>query len=91
MERIDGTSRFEEMLPAVIKTWEGMKSNENDIYNADTSSDAESLYTHCKKFSFVFALVVTRECFYRIRGATLMLQSRSHMDIMKGYSVVENV
>ena len=91
VERIDGISRFEEMLPAVIKTWEEMKSNENDIYNADTSSDAESLYAYCKKFSVVFALVVTRECFYRIRGATLMLQSRSHMDIMKGYSVVENV
>ena len=90
VERIDCISRFEEMLPAVIQTWKEMEFNEDDIYNSNTSSDAESLRSCCTKFSFVLALVVAREC-YRMRGATLKLQSRSHNDIIKGYSIVKDV
>ena len=91
VERIDSISRFEEMLPAVIQTWKEMELNEDDIYNSNTSSDAESLRSCCTKFSFVLALVVARECFYRMRGATLKLQSRSHNDIIKGYAIVKDV
>ena len=55
------------------------------------SSDAESLRSFCTNFSFILALVVARECFYRMRGAALKLQSRCHNDIIKGYSIVKDL
>ena len=90
VERIDGMSRFEEMSRAVIQTWKEMELNETN-YNSNTSSNAESLHSCCMKFSFVLALVVARECFYRMRGATFKLQSRSHNDIIKGHSIIKDV
>ena len=88
IERIDGIVRFEEMMAAIIETWQEMKLNEDDIFNTETSTDAAGLYTKCRSFEFIIALVVTRECFYRIRGATILLQARNNMDIMKGYTIM---
>ena len=76
------------MMAAIIETWQEMKLNEDDVFNTETSTDPAGLYTKCHSFEFIIALVVTRECFYRIRGATVLLQSRNNMDIMKGYRIM---
>ena len=76
------------MMAAIIETWQEMKLNEDDVFNTETSTDPAGLYTKCHSFEFIIALVVTRECFYRIRGATVLLQSRNNIDIMKGYRIM---
>ena len=81
IERIDGVVRFEEMMAAIIDTWQEMKLN---VVNTETSTDAARLYTKCCSFEFINDLVVTIECFYQIQGAPVLLQSRNNMDIMKG-------
>lgn len=76
------------MMAAIIETWQEMKLNEDDVFNTETSTDADGLYSKCCSFEFIIALVITGECFYRIRGATVLLQSRKNMDIMKGYAIM---
>ena len=59
-------------------------------WNAETRSDAQSLFLTVFRFSFVVALVFTQKILSYIKGVSVKLQGR-YVDIARAHTEIENV
>ena len=82
LARIDGLEIFIELLPAIVSALEVIKDNADGSWNADSSSDASSLFFSTVSFQFTVTLVIISRCLEVTRPLTKQLQA-SDMDVVK--------
>ena len=90
IERIEGLDDFLELYPAVVRTLEMIKINENKKWNDESCTKANGLYVSCTTFQFIITIIITCNVLNCTLEATRKLQRRE-IDIVKGYAEIERI
>ena len=81
---------FLDMFMSIVCCLEEITNSSLAEWNAETRSDAQSLFFTIFRFSFVVALVLTQKILSYIKGLSVKLQGR-YVDVVRAYKNIENV
>ena len=90
IERHEAFESFLDLFMPVVCCLEEIANSSPVKWNAETRSNAQSLFLTVFRFSFVVALVFTQKILSYIKALSVKLQGR-YVDIIRAYREIENV
>ena len=90
IERHKAFESFLDLFMPIVCCLEEVANSSPAEWNAETRSDAQSLFLTVFRFSFVVALVFTQKILSYIKGVSVKLQGR-YVDIARAHTEIENV
>ena len=90
IERHEAFETFLDLFMPIVCCLEEIANSSPAEWNAETRSDAQSLFLTVFRFSFAVALVITQKILLYIKAVSVKLQGR-YVDIVRAYREIENV
>ena len=90
IEQHEAFESFLDLFMPIVCCLEEVANSSPAEWNAETRSDAQSLFLTVFRFSFVVALVFTQKILSYIKGVSVKLQGR-YVDIARAHTEIENV